>query len=242
MKNRKSKESRPEEPEEQSDGSTPEEPPKKKKKKGKGRVILISVGAAFILLAGGGGGVYATQHSNPSFCNAICHTPMDPYVESFKEGTSVNPLQTELTAPISVTLHKESDQQLVCVTCHNDGLDVQLREGKNWITGDYVYPFADRVLKAGEPKLEGQWNGITFCLREGCHVEAESLEELKVVLADQHRNPHDSHNGTLDCTVCHQTHQQSVMWCTQCHADAVVPEGWLTYTEQQKQLKEAEAE
>jgi hypothetical protein len=215
---------------------------KSPKKRGKGRVVLITIGAVFVLLVGGGGGVYATQHSNPSFCNAICHTPMDPYVASFKDGTSTNALQADFTGPLSVTVHRDAADKVVCVDCHNDGLGVQLREGLHWVTGNYVYPFEGTVLKAGEVKQEGQWNGVTFCLREGCHVGAESLDELKQVLSDQKRNPHNSHNGLMDCTECHRTHERSVMWCTQCHADAEVPEGWLTYTEQQEQLKEAEAD
>ncbi|MDR2453672.1 MAG: cytochrome c3 family protein [Bifidobacteriaceae bacterium] len=214
----------------------------KARKGRKGRIALVSLGAAFVLVAGGGGGVYATQHSNPSFCNAICHTPMDPYVESFKEGTSTNALQTELTGPLSVTIHKDSDQGIVCLTCHDDGIGEQLREGWHWVTGSYSYPLEGITLTAKEPKVEGERSGVEFCLREGCHVGVETLEELKDVLSDQKRNPHDSHNGTLDCTECHRTHEQSVLWCTQCHADAQLPEGWLSYADQQKQIKEAAGE
>jgi hypothetical protein len=259
MKNGDSKKPKSTQPEAQSNVAEPEEPDSqqdqgdknqkrgkgkkgdKGKKRGKGRVVLITAGAVFVLLVGGGGGVYATQHSNPSFCNAICHTPMDPYVESYKENISTNPLQVDLAGPLSVTVHKD-DGDVLCVECHNDGLDVQLREGLHWATGNYVYPFEGKVLTAGEAKQEGQLNGVEFCLREGCHVGVETVDELKEVLSDQTRNPHDSHNGLLNCTECHRTHEQSVMWCTQCHADAVVPDGWLTYTEQQKQIKEAEAE
>jgi hypothetical protein len=205
-------------------------------------VVLVSLGVVFVLLVGGGGGVYLTQHSNPLFCNAVCHTPMDPYVASFEDGVSTNAAQVELSGPLSVTVHKDAGSGIVCVTCHDDGLGEQLREGWAWVTGDYVYPLEAKVLTVGEAKAEGQVGGVGFCLREGCHVGVESLEELKGALSDQRRNPHDSHNGTLECTQCHRTHEQSVMWCTQCHADAVVPEGWLTYAEQQRQIKEAQAE
>lgn len=37
--------------------------------------IVIGVVAAVIIAAGAG---FAVWHDQPSFCNAICHTPMDP--------------------------------------------------------------------------------------------------------------------------------------------------------------------
>ncbi|MDR0626313.1 MAG: cytochrome c3 family protein [Bifidobacteriaceae bacterium] len=214
---------------------------KAKKQRGKGRIALITVGAGFVLVAGGGGVVYGTQHSNPSFCNAVCHTPMDPYVESYKQGTSTNPLQADLAGPLNVTVHKDAPDQVVCLDCHTEGIGEQLEMGTHWLTGDYTYPLEPITLVAGEVTKEGQLSGTTFCLREGCHVGVESTDDLKQVLADQPRNPHDSHNGLMECTLCHRTHEQSMMWCTQCHADAEVPEGWLTWTDQQSQLKEAEA-
>ncbi|MDR2382133.1 MAG: cytochrome c3 family protein [Bifidobacteriaceae bacterium] len=246
MSSQESHESNPDLPDAAGEPGAPDAPDdgtqsrKPKKKSGKGRIVLITLGVVIVLMVGGGGGVYATQHSNPSFCNAICHTPMDPYVKSYKEGTSTNPLQVDLAAPLSVRVHMDSDQDIACITCHDDGIGEQLREGKAWITGDYVSPLEPKTLTVGEPKVEGQMNGVTFCLREGCHVGVETLDELKEVLSDRKRNPHDSHNGTLNCTECHRTHEQSVLWCSQCHADAEVPEGWLTYSEQQKQIKEAE--
>lgn len=30
-------------------------------------------------------------------------------------------------------------------------------------------------------------------------------------------NPHDSHAGQLRCTLCHKEHEQSVLYCRQCH-------------------------
>lgn len=30
-------------------------------------------------------------------------------------------------------------------------------------------------------------------------------------------NPHDSHMGELECTVCHKGHQQQTVFCNQCH-------------------------
>lgn len=209
----------------------------KPKKKGKGKIILLTVVIVLVLLFGGVGVVYATQHDNPQFCNAICHTPMDPYVESYMNGTSVNAAQTDLEYPLSVTLHKDSDQDIVCLTCHDDGLDTQISEGISWISGNYTLPL-ELTMTLKEPQKH-QRSAQAMCLRSGCHDGIESLEDLKASTADLKRNVHDSHNGDQDCTNCHQTHEQSVVQCTQCHSDAEVPDGWLTYNEQQKQIKEA---
>jgi len=213
-------------------------PDKAKKKKGKSRIIILSVVIVFVLLAGGFGIIYATQHANPEFCNAICHVPMDPYVKSFMEGTSVNAQQTDLQHPLGVVVHRDSDQGIVCLTCHDDGIDAQIQEGLSWLTGNYTLPL-QLTITVREPNQPHQRNGITFCLREGCHEGISSLDDLKESTADQTRNPHESHNGDMNCSVCHQMHQQSVSFCTQCHADALVPDGWMTFSEQQRQIKEA---
>jgi len=93
-------------------------------------------------------------------------------------------------------------------------------------------------IKAKEPKEgEAAKNGVEFCLREGCHEGIASLEDLKAATADDSRNPHQSHLGDQDCSNCHQTHEQSVNVCTQCHTDAPLPDGWLNYSEQQQQVK-----
>lgn len=212
---------------------------KKPKKKGKGRIIILTVVIVVVLLFGGVGVVYATQHDNPEFCNAICHTPMDPYVASYMDGTSVNAAQADLQYPLGVTNHKNSDQDIVCLTCHTDGIDTQIQEGLAWISGNYTLPLK-LTLTVKEPG-EHQRSGIEMCLRPECHEGIGSLDDLKKSTADLKRNVHDSHNGDQDCTTCHQQHEQSVVMCTQCHADAEVPDGWLTYNEQQKQIKEAAA-
>ena len=219
---------------EPSSSSTQEKP----KKKGKGRVVLLAVVIAVVLLFGGGGIVYATQHSNPQFCNLICHVPMTPYVESYMDGTSVNAQQVDLDAPLGVVNHRDSDQDVVCVTCHTDGIETQIQEGIAWVTGNYTLPL-ELTMTAREPKDAHQRSGVETCLDAGCHEGISSLDDLKKFMADQVRNPHQNHNGDQNCTICHQQHEQSVLFCTQCHDDMEVPDGWLTYDEKQKQIKEA---
>jgi flagellar basal body-associated protein FliL len=212
--------------------------PKPKKKKKLGLKVLIAVVAVIVVLGAGGGTFYVTQHDQPWFCNFICHTPMDPYVASYETGVSVNAAQADSGALLSVTLHKDSEQNLDCLTCHVPSMSEQITEGMKWVTGDYTLPLEMKVAN-GQPKDEGDKNGEEFCLREGCHTDINTIDDLKAATSDQTRNPHESHLGKQDCSTCHQTHEQSVMYCTQCHADAVVPDGWLTYQDQQKQIKAA---
>ena len=52
----------------------------------------------------------------------------------------------------------------------------------------------------------------TACL--ACHG---SYAELAKRTATLKPNPHDSHMGDLECTVCHKAHKQSKVYCNDCH-------------------------
>lgn len=58
------------------------------KPRGKSRKwpIIAAVVAVVAAVAGGGFWVW---HEQPSFCNAICHTPMDPYLAAFEQEPGV---------------------------------------------------------------------------------------------------------------------------------------------------------
>ncbi|MDR0346940.1 MAG: cytochrome c3 family protein [Coriobacteriales bacterium] len=213
----------------------------KPKKKGKlGIKILIVVAIVVVLLGAGGGGAYAVFHDDPAFCNFLCHVPMDPYVASYDEGISINPAQADSNAPLSVVAHKESAQQLNCLSCHVTTMPEQISEGISWVTGNYEVPLEMKVVsKQIEEVIGGDKNGVSFCLRPECHEGITTLEELEEATADEARNPHeDAHfGGVLDCSSCHQIHEQSVNMCSQCHPDSTMPAGWLTYAEAQAQKK-----
>ncbi|MDR3037366.1 MAG: cytochrome c3 family protein [Coriobacteriales bacterium] len=214
---------------------------KPKKKMKLAPKILIVVGIVIVVLGGGVGGFYLGFHNQPWFCNFICHTPMDPYVVSYEDGTSVNAAQADFKGQLSVTTHKESDQHLDCLTCHVPSMGEQISEGMKWVSGNYTLPLEMKLI-SGQPKEDsGSKNGEEFCLRADCHEGIATLDDLKKATANQTRNPHDSHLGKQDCSNCHQTHEQSVMMCTNCHADAKVPDGWLTYKQQQDQKKQLAA-
>ncbi|MCL2807307.1 MAG: cytochrome c3 family protein [Coriobacteriia bacterium] len=212
----------------------------KPKKKSKARLIILVLVIVVALMFATGGVVYATQHSNPDFCDAVCHSPMSPYVTSFKEGISVNELQTDLEIPLLVTVHRDSDEAVVCVDCHTDGLDVTIAEGFSWLTKSYPTPLNPLVMTVKDPDGANQRSGVTTCLSGGCHEGLLTLDDLKQSTAHLERNVHDSHLGDQDCSSCHQMHQQSLVSCTQCHGETS-RDGWLTFTERSRQIKELEA-
>ncbi|MDR2492535.1 MAG: cytochrome c3 family protein [Coriobacteriales bacterium] len=191
------------------------------------RVILIAVVAVLVLLAGGAGVAYAATHDDPRFCNFLCHTPMDPYVASYLDGTSVNPAQAGRDVLLSVTAHKESGQDIGCLTCHEPSVAEQVHEGLSWVRGGYDLPLEGLVVS--KTPQEGQKDAESFCLRPGCH-EATSVNMLAKTTNFYTRNPHmppaDGQHEAGDCTSCHKVHEQSVNTCAQCHYDAALPEGW----------------
>jgi len=221
--------------------------PKTKKKKGVGFKVLIVVIIVVVVLAGGGGAAYGIFHPNPHFCNFICHTPMDPYVNSYLNNVSVNPQETDLTSPLCVVVHKDSDENVICLDCHRDGLSTQISEGVSWVTGNYEFPLTPFKLTYKDPKAgTNDKNGPEFCLQPGCHTGINSIDDLKaaninVSTSSTVRNPHDNHNGNMDCSTCHKMHEQSTLYCAQagCHTDIQLPAGWISWDQYQAQQKAA---
>jgi hypothetical protein len=206
------------------------------KKKGKAKIILLTVVIAVVVVFGGAGVAYGVTHEDPNFCNFICHVPMDPYVESYNNNVSINELEVEATgpegAPLSVTVHKDSDQDINCLKCHEPDIGEQIQEGMKWIAGDYNVPLEGFKLVASETPKAGEVSGVTFCLREGCHTDdggasINSYEALKESSSDLARNVHEGEHGYTECSTCHQTHEQSVLLCAQCHNDLKLPDGWV---------------
>lgn len=50
---------------------------------------------------------------------------------------------------------------------------------------------------------------------KSCHGEYPEVAELTKELEI---NPHASHQGEPRCTLCHKTHEPSVLMCNQCHS------------------------
>lgn len=137
-----------------------------------------------------GWGVYR-YHEMPQFCGNTCHI-MQPYVDTW-EG---NVLLASKHAKMGVT----------CLQCHEPTVEEQVNELVKYVQKDYEQPLAKR-------QFEKEW-----CLR--CHEHgsyAEIAERTKPLEDEWGRNPHHSHNGELECYSCHSIHQQSTMYCAECH-------------------------
>jgi len=50
-----------------------------------------------------------------------------------------------------------------------------------------------------------------------CHGSIESLAQKTVPDIFPDRNPHQSHLGVINCTVCHFAHAESKVYCLECH-------------------------
>ncbi len=207
--------------------ATPNSKALKRRKRG----IAIGVICAIVVVAGAGFWVW---HEQPSFCNAICHSPMDPALETY-EGNSGesgvdkwgNPVEDMGT--LMVVQHKEA-ADTVCLDCHVPTIDQQIGEGVHWVSGTYDYPL-DECSLTDLNAYRHLSSADEFCLNEGCHNMTR--DDLARATGGQKYNPHATIAGhrQLECSDCHKAHRQSVMACTRCHDEANVPEGWLSADE-----------
>ncbi|NPD31168.1 histamine H3 receptor [Eggerthellaceae bacterium zg-1084] len=202
-----------------SEGGAPAAPPKGKRRAARRWGVLAGVAALIAVAAIG----FNAWHATPQFCNAICHTPMDPYVEGYVAGSNA-----------VMAAHRDAD--VACLDCHVPTIKEQVNEATSWATGAYETD--------GQGMLVGQ--GISFdyrkCAKSGCH----DFEKITASTADwggqKGVNPHFNHQFyggddsgaqvagsmgayAMDCSYCHSSHGTSQMWCNGCH-DFAVPEGW----------------
>ena len=115
------------------------------KKKGKKWPIVVGVVVVVLIAAGAGFWVW---HEQPSFCNAICHTPMDPYNATYDQEagtTGIDKWGNEVADASSMLAATHRAQEgTTCMGCHVPTLSEQITEGINWVTGNYVYPLEER--------------------------------------------------------------------------------------------------
>lgn len=184
--------------------------------------IILGVIAGIMVVSGI---AFWNWHNQPSFCNAICHSPMDSYVEGYYHDTSL----------LAYTHQKA---HVTCLGCHPAELEQQLTEAKSWVTGDF-HVTEDGML---------QQNGLAFsskdCLKSGCHDFDLIQAATDNWGGKEGVNPHYSHQFyggsqinpvenasenafAMDCSWCHSSHGQSVMYCNTCH-DFTVPSGWVS--------------
>ena len=217
------------------------QPKKKRNKK-----LIVGVIVAILVAAGVGMLIW---HEQPSFCSTMCHiegTYVDNYLQDQdaagydKYGNSV----TNTNAMMAV-LHRETKAtakpEMVCVDCHIPNFMELAHDGVNYVLGNYPLPRDERSgtrLQSWDNKA-----GETLCANESCHVyllgDNGQLDYDKLEKSTQSRlfNPHEQHHEalSLECTDCHKGHRASTVVCTGCHEheDVAIPEGWLTYEENQ---------
>lgn len=183
--------------------------PEKKKK------LIVALVAALVVF--GALGVAGWKwHEMPSFCNAICHSPMDRYVEGYYSGDD------------TLLITKHAGAGIECLECHHPGIETQIMEVTHWVSGNFYDPLYKRNL------------GNDFCLDPNCHPF--TYQDLEQATADLPFNPHSLQHGEQQCASCHRMHDQSVLYCTQCHNEAAqlidsnsTTKGWLTVDQAKEQ-------
>lgn len=205
-----------------STGATSQTAPQRKRKRG---LIAGAVALAIVVVAGAGLWVW---HEQPSFCGAICHTPMDAYLNTYE--ADLNQAATDkygntVEDPHSMLAAYHGKLGNTCMDCHIPTLGEQVSEGMAWVGGNYTFPLVERT--ASELTEASGRDADELCLNESCHNLTR--DDLAEATADMGLyNPHEAHHLELECTTCHKAHRASVMYCTQCHATAEVPQGWLS--------------
>lgn len=185
--------------------------PKKKKK-----LIVAGVAAAIVVVAGIG---FFVWHEQPSFCNAICHQPMDKYVETYyaEDGNGL------------AAAHAKAGS--TCLDCHEPTLGQQISEGITWVTGNFYMTEDGYIYHAEEREPIGTKQFCFECHDDGDASTGKDWAEVVASTAnyggEEGFNVHENHMSTnFDCGDCHSVHATSFMSCNDgCH-DLVVPQGW----------------
>ncbi len=137
--------------------------------------ITIAVVAVVLVAAIGGLWVW---HEQPSFCNAVCHDPMDSYVEDWQEGSTL-------------MAARHSEAGVTCLQCHEPEIAEQVSEVVAWVSGDFENPMGPSNLA----------NQEGFCLKSGCHTEGswhDRHDSMDLELAE----------GCASCHVMHTNHDE----------------------------------
>lgn len=185
--------------------ATSETPKKKRDWNGKRLPIVIAAVVAVTVLGVAGWAWRAT----PGYCDALCHSTMGKYYDTFENQTD------------SLAYAHKAVANGKCLDCHENTLGTSARMAQSQLTGDHETPLA-KVTYTNE-----------FCLQSGCHAGAGIMPGAsESSTKDLAFDPHSDYHGVQQCNSCHRMHDQSVFTCAGCHqvgaweGEGGIPEGW----------------
>ena len=173
-------------------------------------VVLVAAGAGFMV-----------WHEQPSFCNAICHTPMDGYLTTYESTlgeAATDKWGNQVADASSMLAPVHAREGITCVGCHVPQMSEQV-----------VVQTVDERFVPEEKTLSDLTaaRGIAseaFCLNSGCHVNDDGSTMTRDDLVDKtsymKRNPHVQEHSEVACSECHKAHRAST-----------IPDGWISYKE-----------
>ena len=187
-----------------------EAPAKKRKVKRLPIAIAVVVIVAVLGVAGW------AWHATPEYCDAVCHSTMGKYYDSFENDTT------------SLAYAHKSIVNNQCLGCHEATLSQTVSQAQSQLSGSFSTPL-DKVTYSNE-----------FCLQSGCHLGGGVMPgATESSTKDYGFDPHSTYHGGVvqQCNSCHRMHDQSVLTCTGCHqigayeGEGGVPEGWTDTAE-----------
>lgn len=162
---------------------------------------IAVIAVAAVIVIGGATAGMLVWHEQPSFCADLCHI-MQPYEDAW--------------ASSGFEAHLHAVKDVECLDCHDPTVKQQVDEVVKFVTKDYKVPLRERKVKQ------------QVCL--SCK-EHDNYPALAETTKDWKRNVHASHWGEMECYLCHKQHRANVLYCTKCHTDLTLPEGWEKNTE-----------
>ena len=176
------------------------------KRRGRRTAVVAAVVAAILVVAGVGMWVW---HEQPSFCGAICHTPMDNYLTTYESdlnSPATDKWGNEVADPHTMLAAYHGKLGNDCMDCHVPTLSEQIGEGAAWVAGNYNFPLVERT--ASELTKASGRDADELCLNEACHnLTRDDLYEKTADMGTY--NPHWAHHEELECTTCHKAHRGS---------------------------------
>lgn len=137
------------------------------KRRGRRTAVVAAVVAAILVVAGVGMWVW---HEQPSFCGAICHTPMDNYLTTYESdlnSPATDKWGNEVADPHTMLAAYHGKLGNDCMDCHVPTLSEQIGEGAAWVAGNYNFPLVERT--ASELTKASGRDADELCLNEACH-------------------------------------------------------------------------